>query len=105
MTRVVVACALALAAGACGKSERIKECDALVATAEKIEKCAKLDDKSRAQIKNATKTIKDALQMLDDVGGAGEAPKGQIDQLRQTCQSQHDSIVQLYKKVAPECLE
>lgn len=105
MTRVVLACALALVAAACGKKERIQECDAFVATIEKIEKCDKLDAASREQIKGSAETIKGALKMLDDLGGAGEAPKDQIDQLRRTCKSQHDTVVELYGKVAPDCLK
>jgi hypothetical protein len=100
---LVLGSALALGVGC--SSKRIKECDALVATAEKLEKCDKLDAKSRAEIAGATKTIRGALKMLDDVGGADQAPADQVDQLRKTCQQQNDSIVSLYEKVAPECLK
>lgn len=104
MSRVALACALALTAGACSK-ERVKECDAFVATIEKIEKCDKLDASARDRIKGSAQMIKNALKMLDDAGGAGNAPEAQLDQLRQTCKSQHDTVVELYGKVAPDCLK
>ncbi|MBA3391383.1 MAG: hypothetical protein H0T89_02010 [Deltaproteobacteria bacterium] len=104
MKALIIAVSILGAGAACNK-ERIKECDALVATAEKLEKCDKLDAASRTQIKSATKTIRDALQALDDVGGASKAEPAQIEGLRTTCQTQNESIIQLYEKVAPECLK
>ena len=86
-------------------SKRIKECDDLVATAEQLEKCDQLDAASRADISTATKQIRGALKMLDDVGGADKAPAEQIELLRTNCKSQNEMIRDMYAKAAPDCLK
>jgi len=102
--KTAVLLAVMIFAVAC-KHERIAECDALVKTGEKIEKCPKIPADKRADITDGIKKMRGALQMLDDVGGADQAPKEQVDMLRRTCKQQDDNIIELYKKVAPECLE
>ena len=91
-----------LIAGACSKT-KVKECEALVSTAEKIEKCEKIPAENRADIKRGVEQIRTALKMLEDVGD--QAPKSQLDMLAKTCQTQNDKIRELYEKVAPECLK
>ena len=86
----------------CSKT-KVKECEALVATAEKIQKCEKIPPESRKSIKDGVETIRSALKMLEDVGD--EAPKEQLDMLAKTCQRQNDQIREMYEKVAPECLK
>ena len=99
MKKVLLA---ALLVAGCSKT-KIKECEALVSTAEKIEKCEKIPADSRAEIKRGVVQIKEALKVLEDVGD--QAPKDQLDMLAKTCQGQNDKIRELYEKVAPECLK
>lgn len=87
---------------ACSKT-KIKECEDFVRTAEKIEKCEKLPASSREDMKQGIKQIKDALKVIEDVGD--QAPKEQLEMLGRTCKSQHDTILRLYEKSAPECLK
>ena len=91
-----------LAAAACSKT-KIKECEALVSTAEKIEKCDKVPAENRTQIKQGVEQIRTALKMLEDVGD--QAPKDQLEMLARTCKEQNDQIRTMYEKVAPECLK
>lgn len=105
MSKLVVACAVAavLAAG-CSK-KRVVECDDFVKTAEKLGKCAKLPEGSRATIGAAAKQIKDMLQMVDDAGGFDSAPAETVDQMRSTCKSQNTRIVEEMQKTFPDCLK
>ncbi len=88
----------------CSK-KRIAECDELLTTTEKISKCEKLPAETRKSVAEAGKTMKDALKMLDDAGGVGDAPKDLVDQLRDTCKTQHKTIVDEYSKLMPECVK
>jgi len=88
----------------CSK-KRIVECDEFVATAEKLAKCEKLPAESRSQISAGTKSIKDALKLLDDAGGADQAPADALNQMRDMCKSQNKAIVDEFSKIAPECMK
>ena len=87
----------------CGKKTHIPECEALLKTAEKIEKCEKIPADKRDDIKKGTESIRKALKLLEDVGD--QAEKSQLDGLARTCGDQNKMIVDLYDKVAPECLK
>lgn len=100
--RVRCAWALAAAAAGCG-GERIAECDAMLATVEKVRACDRLDPTQRTQVEHAVRTIKDALDRLEDVG-PDRAPGALLDETRRTCAKQDAEIQQLYQKVAPACL-
>jgi hypothetical protein len=100
MKRAIMIALVVLAS--CSKT-RVKECDDLVALAEKIEKCEKIPADSRANITGGIEQIRKALKMLEDVGD--QAPKEQLEALGQTCKSQSDRIREMYEKVAPECLK
>jgi hypothetical protein len=99
MKNIVFACLLVMG---CGKT-KIKECEALVVTAQKIEKCDKIPASNRQEISRGVSQIKEALKVLEDVGD--QAPKDQLEMLAKTCQGQNDKIRELYEKVAPECLK
>ena len=88
--------------GACKKT-RVKECDDLVALAEKIEKCEKIPPESRKAMTAGIEQIRSALKTLEDVGD--QAPKEQLELLGRTCKGQVDQIREMYEKVAPECLK
>lgn len=92
---------LALAAG-CG-GERIAECDAMLATVEQVRACDRLDPNQRAQVEQIVRTIRDALDRLEDVG-PDRAPAQLLDEARRTCAKQDADLRQLYAKVAPGCL-
>jgi hypothetical protein len=93
---------VALVLAACSKT-KVKECDDLVALAEKIEKCEKIPAESRTQITTGIDQIRKALKMLEDVGD--QAPREQLEALGKTCKMQSDRIREMYEKVAPECLK
>jgi len=92
---------LAVAAGCSG--ERIAECDAMLATVEKIGACGRLDPTQRAQLEQAVRSIKDALDRLEDVG-PNRAPAQVLDEAKRTCAKQDAAIRQGYEKGPPECL-
>ena len=98
MKRLLVLVALV----GCSKT-RVKDCDDLVALAEKIEKCEKIPAESRKSITMGIDQIRNALKMLEEVGD--QAPKEQLEQLGQTCKAQSDKIREMYEKVAPECVK
>jgi hypothetical protein len=85
--------------------KRVAECDEFVATIDKIAKCEKLPAESRKQVAESGQTIKDALKMIDDAGGVGDAPKDLVDQLRDTCKTQNKTVVDQYMKLMPECMK
>ena len=93
---------VALVLAGCSKT-KVKECDDLVALAEKIEKCEKIPADNRTQITSGIEQIRKALKMLEDVGD--QAPKEQLEALGKTCKAQSDRIREMYEKVAPECLK
>jgi hypothetical protein len=105
MNKLLVVCVVigGLVTG-CSK-QRVAECDAFVATIEKISKCEKLPAETRKQVAESGKTIKDALKAIDDVGGVGEAPKDLVDQLRDTCKTQNKTVIDDYTKLMPECMK
>jgi hypothetical protein len=92
---------LALAAGCSG--ERIAECDAMVSVIEKVGACGRVDAAQRMQLEQVVRSIKDALDRLEDVG-PGRTPPALLDETRRTCAKQEAELRQLYEKVAPECL-
>jgi hypothetical protein len=100
--RVVVWAALAALAVGCG-GERVAECDAMMATVEKVRACDRLDATQRVQLEQSARMIKDALDKLEDVG-PGRAPPELLDETKRTCAKQDAQIRQLYEKVAPVCL-
>ena len=109
MNKVLLACGVAavlglLIVGGCSK-KRVAECDEFVKTAEKLGKCDKLPEGSRASVAAAAKQIKDMLQMVDDAGGFDSAPAETVDQMRQACKSQNTTIVDEMQKSFPECLK
>ena len=90
--------------GACTK-KRVAECDEFVATIDKIAKCPKLPEESRTSVQESAKTIKDALKLIDDAGGVGDAPDDLVKQLRDTCKTQNKTVVEQYTKLMPECMK
>jgi hypothetical protein len=87
-----------LSVGACKKT-KIKECDDFMATAEKIQKCDTLPQSTRDSLAKALDTMRDGLKQADG------APQSQIDLVARTCKDQHDTILRVYEKSAPECLK
>lgn len=88
---------------ACGGGERIAECEAMLATVDRIAACGRLDTTQRAQIEHAVRSIKEALDRLEDVG-PGRVPGNLLDEAKRTCVKEDEEIRQLYEKVAPDCL-
>lgn len=100
-----IALALALGSAAlagCG-GERLAECDALLSTVERVATCGKLERAQRVQVDQTARTIKDALDRLEDVG-PGRAPAELVNEARRTCVKQDEDLRLMYEKVAPECL-
>lgn len=93
-----------MASAGCSK-KRIPECDAFAATVDKIANCSKLPEGDRAEVQRSAKQIKDALQMIDDAGGIGDAPADLVNTLRDSCKTQDKAIVEAYSKLMPECLK
>jgi hypothetical protein len=100
---LIVALVFAGAAG-CSK-KRVAECDAFVETIEKISKCDKLPADQRTAVSESGKQIKDALKMIDDAGGVGDAPEDLVKQLRDTCKTQNTTVIEQFQKVAPDCVK
>jgi hypothetical protein len=105
MNKLVLVCVVVGGLVTGCKSKRIVECDEFVATAEKLAKCDKVPAAQQQQISSATKTIKDALKMLDDAGGADQAPTEVLNQMKDMCRSQNKVIVDEFTKIAPECVK
>ena len=105
MNKLLLVCVVAggLVTG-CTK-KRVAECDELVATIDKIAKCDKLPAESRKAIEESAKTIKDALKLIDDSGGVGDAPADLVQQMRDTCKTQNKSVVDQHMKLMPECMK
>ena len=104
MIRALLVAALLLSSSACSK-KRIAECDDFVKTAEKLSKCDKLPAEQREAVAGGAKQIADMLKMVDDAGGFDEAPKEVVDELRSTCKSQNDRVVEEMQKTFPDCLK
>ncbi|CAN5858773.1 hypothetical protein BH11MYX3_BH11MYX3_27540 [soil metagenome] len=85
--------------------KRVAECDEFVATIDKIAKCDKLPTESRKAIQESGQTIKDALKLIDDSGGVGDAPQDLVQQMRDTCKTQNTTVVDQYMKLMPECMK
>jgi hypothetical protein len=102
MRRELAGLACAALAAACS-GERIAECDALLATAEQVRACDRLEQGPRAQLEQSVRSIKEALDRLEDVG-PGRAPAELLNETRRTCARQDAEIQKLYQKVAPGCL-
>jgi hypothetical protein len=98
---LAVILALALAAGCRG--ERVAECDAMLAVVERVGACGRLDATQRAQIDQAVRAIRDALDRLEDVG-PDRAPADLLNETKVTCARQEAAIRQVYEKDVPECL-
>jgi hypothetical protein len=107
MNKLLCVCAVAAAmlVGAGCSKKRVAECDDFVETVEKIAKCDKLPEDQRKQVADSGKTIKDALQMIDDAGGVGDAPQDLVKQLRDTCKTQNTSVTDTFKKLQPDCMK
>lgn len=88
----------------CSK-KRVAECDAFVETIEKLSKCDKIPADQRTQVAESAKQIKDALKMIDDAGGVGDAPEDLVRQMRDTCKTQNTTVIEQFQKVAPECVK
>ena len=93
-----------LGLGAC-KKERVAECDAFLATAEKLASCEKLPADQRKQMEAPAAQMRQALKAIDDAGGIGSAPKDMVETLRSTCKSQDDSVKKMFESIAPECVK
>ncbi len=97
---------LLLAAGCGGGGaggDRLAACDALLATVERVTACDRLDASQRTQLEQTVRSIKDALDRLEDVG-PDRAPAELLGQAKQACAKQDAELRLLYEKVAPECL-
>ena len=100
---VALAVALASAAGCDGGGPRLAECDSILATVEKVVTCRRLDDGQRGQLRQAARTLGDALDRLAGVG-ADRAPAALVTEVRRTCALQVAELQRVYEKDAPDCL-
>ncbi|MDB4963080.1 MAG: hypothetical protein JWP01_3079 [Myxococcales bacterium] len=105
MTRVLLTVGLAAALATGCSKERIAECDDFVTTAEKAALCTTIASDKRGQFAVAAKQIKDALQKLDDAGGADKAPEATVEDMRRTCKSQNTLVVDELQKTSADCLK
>ena len=96
---------LVLGAMAGCSKKRVAECDAFVETIEKLSKCDKIPANERTPVAESAKQIKDALKMIDDAGGVGDAPEDLVRQMRETCKTQNTTVIEQFQKVAPECVK
>ncbi len=96
--------AIALAAGACSK-KRIAECETFQGTIDKLARCKSLPEDARTEISKQAKTLREMFDALDQAGGVDKAPQNLQDQLRDACKTQNSAIVEMYAKVAPDCLK
>ncbi len=90
-----VALGLTCSLTGCAK-KRIPDCDSFVKTIEKIAGCSKVADDQRKTILDSAKTIRDALQMIDEAGGVGDAPADLVSSMRDACKTQDASLKQMY---------
>ena len=102
MKRTLLVALVAFGGWGCGSKNKVKECDELVALAEKFQTCDKIPASTRDMVARGFESIRNALKMLED---AGDVPKDQLDMLAKTCKSQVARIRESYDKVAPECLK
>ena len=102
---LVLGLGLGLAGTAGCSKKRVAECDAFVETVEKISKCDKIPAEQRTQLAESAKSIKEALKMIDDAGGVGDAPADVVKQMRETCGTQNRTVIEQFQKVAPECVK
>jgi hypothetical protein len=100
---VALAVALASAAGCDGDGPRLAECDSILATVEKVVTCRRLDDGQRGQLRQAARTLGDALDRLAGAG-ADRAPAELVSEVRRTCALQTAELQRVYEKDAPDCL-
>ncbi|HWO26528.1 MAG TPA: hypothetical protein VNO30_47695 [Kofleriaceae bacterium] len=91
-------------AGCSGGGERVAECDALLATLEKARACGRLEPSQRSQVGHTVRSIKEALDRLEEVS-PNRAPATVLEEARRTCARQDAEIRRLYEKDAPECLQ
>lgn len=98
-----LALALGLAAGCDGDGPRLAECDALLAAAGKIATCRRLEPPQRDQLRQAARTLEDAL---DRIAGAGadQAPAELVSEARKACATQAAELQKVYEKDVPDCL-
>ena len=101
--KVQIALDLLLAPG-CG-NKRLAECDAFQKTVDKLAACKSLPEEARTSVQSTSKQLKQLFDGLDSAGGVDSAPDDVKKQLRDTCKSQNDAIVEVYSKVAPDCLK
>ena len=104
MNKLLIAVLVLGGMAGCSK-KRVAECDAFVETIEKISKCDKLPEDQRKSVADSGKAIKDALKMIDDAGGVGDAPEDLVRQMRETCKTQNTTVIEQFQKVAPECVK
>jgi hypothetical protein len=91
----LLALGLVLGLGGCAK-KRIPECDVLAKKFETIAACSKLPDDQRKTVLDSAKTIRDSLQMLEELGGAADAPADLVNSIRDTCKTQGAAVTQMY---------
>lgn len=96
--------ALLAGLGGCSK-KRVAECDAFVATVDKLAKCSKIPEAQRTQLQASAKQIKDALKTVDDAGGFDSAPADLVKQMADTCKTQEKTIVDAMAKLDPDCVK
>ena len=100
MTRAALAASLVLALmtlGGCGK-KRIPECDAVLATMEKLAMCPKLADDQRKPILDNLQTLRDSVRKAQSVD---DPPADLVSSMRDACRTQDTSLQQMYA----DCLE
>jgi hypothetical protein len=95
---------VAVALAGCG-SKRLAECEAFQATVDKLAKCKALPEETRAEVKKSSTTLKEMFDAIDSAGGIDSAPDDLKAELRSSCKSQNQAIIEMYSKVAPDCLK
>lgn len=102
--KVQIALVLSLAAAGCG-NKRLAECEAFQKTVDKLATCKSLPAEAKTAVQGSSKQLKELFDSLDAAGGMNSAPDDVKKELRETCRQQNDAIVEVYSKVAPDCLK
>jgi hypothetical protein len=96
LARTLVAFTLLLGAGC---SKRIAECEAYVATFDKLVQCEALPESGRERLREL------AAEMRAELKRAENASDDARDSLADSCRRFNETIVEQYRKTLPDCLK
>ncbi len=101
MTRAIAVATFVLWVLSGCATKRIPECDAFVKTIDKLASCSSVPSAQRIGILDSATDIRDALQKLDEAGGADKVPADLVSSMREACRIQDASLRQMYAACLP----